>query len=156
MQASPAIDIAHLELSAAIVEQAPDAIIFADREGLIRVWNRGAERLFGHSAAEVIGCSLDIIIPERLRRAHWDGFDAALATGRTKYDGRALTTRATHKNGGKLYVDLSFTLVVDRAGAVTGALAIGRDGTAHREAQDAWRERIAALEEALRAATRQA
>jgi PAS domain S-box-containing protein len=153
MQKAPEIDVGHLELLGAIVEQAPDAIIFADREGLIRVWNRGAERVFGHIAAEVIGRSLDIIIPERLRRAHWDGFNAALASGRTKYEGRALTTRSTHKDGSKLYVDLSFALVRDKSGSVVGALAIGRDGTAHRDAQSAMRDRIAALEQALEAAS---
>ncbi len=127
MKPSDTTDIAHLELLGAIVEQAPDAIIFADREGLIRVWNRSAERLFGYPAAEVTGRSLDVIIPERFRLAHWEGFKAALASGRTKYEGRALTTRSTHKDGSKLYVDLSFSLVRDRAGAVTGALAIGRN-----------------------------
>jgi PAS domain S-box-containing protein len=127
MKPSDTTDIAHLELLGAIVEQAPDAIIFADREGLIRVWNRSAERLFGYPAAEVTGRSLDVIIPERFRLAHWEGFKAVLASGRTKYEGRALTTRSMHKDGSKLYVDLSFSLVRDRAGAVTGALAIGRN-----------------------------
>jgi PAS domain S-box-containing protein len=149
MQASPARGSWDLELLAAIVEQAPDAIIFADREGLIRVWNRGAERVFGHTATEVTGRSLDVIIPERLRGAHWDGFNAALATGRTKYDGRALTTRSMHKDGSRLYVDLSFALVRDGAGAIVGALAIGRDCTARHEAQSALRDRVAALEKAV-------
>ena len=114
----------------AIVEQAPDAIIFADRDGAIQVWNRGAEIIFGYSAAEVVGSSLDVIIPERLRGAHWAGFRKAIDTGLLKYAGRVLTTRSAHKNGNKLYVDLSFNLVRDRAGAVIGALAIGRDCTA--------------------------
>lgn len=151
MPAITPIDVARLELLGAIVEQAPDAIIYADREGLIRVWNRGAEQVFGYAAAEVLGRSLDVIIPDRLRPAHWQGFDAALATGRMKYDGRAMTTRSMHQDGTKLYVDLSFAVVRDSAGAVTGALAIGRDCTAQREAQGALRERIAALEKALAA-----
>jgi len=114
----------------AIVEQAPDAIIFADRDGLIRIWNQGAEAIFGHSAAEVVGGSLDVIVPERFRRAHWDGFSKAIQTGLTKYANRVLTTRSVHKDGRKLYVDLSFGLVRDETGAITGALAIGRDCTA--------------------------
>ena len=72
------------ELYRAIGESTSDAIIFADRDGLIRLWNRGAERLFGFSAAEAVGQSLDIISPERLRRAHWEAFDRSLATGQTK------------------------------------------------------------------------
>jgi PAS domain S-box-containing protein len=149
MRTTAAIDIETLRLLGAIVEQAPDAIVFADREGLIRVWNRGAEHLFGYATEEVIGRTLDVIIPERLRLAHWHGFTAALESGRTKYEGRALTTRSMHKNGRKLYVDLSFALIRDATGSVAGALAIGRDSTPHRDAQNALRDRIAALEKAL-------
>jgi PAS domain S-box-containing protein len=112
-----------------IVEQAPDAIIFADREGAIRVWNSGAHAVFGYAASEVLGESLDVIIPEPLRKAHWQGFDKALESGTTKYAGRVLTTRSVHKDGRRLYVDLSFALVRDAAGAIVGALAIGRDCT---------------------------
>src|SRR5690349_8588805 len=91
-----------------LVQRAPDAMIFADREGTIRVWNSSAELVFGYPAAEVVGGSLDVIIPERLRNAHWRGFRTAIETGRAKYVGRVLTTRAVHKNGSRLYVDLSF------------------------------------------------
>jgi PAS domain S-box-containing protein len=124
----PLQDLQNLEpaLFQAIVEQAPDAVIFADREGAIRVWNRAAETVFGYSAAEVLGGSLDLIIPERLRTAHWNGFREAIRTGRTKHAGRALTTRSMHKDGTRLYLDVSFSLVRDSAGAVVGALAIGR------------------------------
>jgi PAS domain S-box-containing protein len=117
------------ELIEAIAEQAPDAIIFADRDGAIRFWNRAAEQIFGYSSAEAVGKNLDLIIPERLRRAHWDGFNKACETGVTKYSGKAMTTRSMHKNGGKIYVDLSFGLVKDRNGAVIGASAVGRDCT---------------------------
>jgi PAS domain S-box-containing protein len=113
----------------AIVEQCPDAMIFADREGVIRLWNRAAEALFGYSAAEALGSSLDVIIPERLRGAHWAGYRRAIAAGETKYGNRALTTRSARKDGGKLYVELSFALVKDGDGMVTGALATARDGT---------------------------
>jgi PAS domain S-box-containing protein len=113
----------------AIVEQAPDAVIFADRQGAIRVWNAGAVTIFGYAAPEVLGESLDVIIPERLRKAHWQGFDRALESGTMKYAGRVLTTRSMHKDGSTLYVDLSFGLVRDAAGAVMGVLAIARDCT---------------------------
>lgn len=113
----------------ALVEQSPDAMIFADREGAIRLWNPAAEALFGYAAAEVLGGSLDVIIPERLRAAHWTGFRRAMATGETKYVRRVLTTRSARKDGSRLYVELSFALIKDRNGAVTGALAVARDGT---------------------------
>jgi PAS domain S-box-containing protein len=116
-------------LHEAIVEQAPDAVIFADRNGAIRVWNRSAETLFGHAASEVLGESLDVIIPEQLRKAHWQAFDKSLETAATKYAGRVLTTRSVHKDGRRLYVDLSFALVRDTGGNIVGALAIARDCT---------------------------
>lgn len=137
------------DLLAAIVDQAPDAIVFADREGLIRVWNSGAEKLFGFARAEVEGQSLDVIIPERLRRAHWEGFDRAIATGRTKNDGRATITRSMRKDGAKLYIDVSFSLVKDATGAVVGALAIARDAGARQDAERTMRARIGELEAAL-------
>ena len=119
-----------LDLCAALVEYAADSIIFADREGLIRLWNPGSEILFGYASNEVIGQSLDIIIPERLRRPHWDGYQRALEAGHTLHGRRALPTRSMHKNGSKLYVELSFSVVKDAQGAVIGAMAIGRDITA--------------------------
>ena len=120
-------------VSVAIVAQAGEAIIFAGPDGAIRLWNRGAEVIFGHLAADVLGKNLDIIIPERLRKAHWEAFDRALESGRTKNGDRVLTTRSVKKDGSKIYVDLSFGLVKDRSGVVLGAYAIGRDCTARYE-----------------------
>jgi PAS domain S-box-containing protein len=119
-------EIATSELFAAIVEQAPDAMICADPAGAIRVWNRAAEAMFGYAAAEVLGRSLDVIIPERFRAAHWAGFLKAVETGEIRLGNRVMTTRSVHKDGSRLYVDLSFGLVKNRAGTVTGVLAIGR------------------------------
>jgi PAS domain S-box-containing protein len=128
-----------------------DALIFADRDGLIRLWNAGAEAVFGYTADEVIGKNLDIIIPERLRRAHWDGYDKALAAGHTMHGRRALPTRSMRKDGSKLYVELSFSVVKDADGTVIGAMAIGRDITARFEEEKAQRARIGALEAAAQA-----
>ena len=156
MQPTDQIDIAKLDLFQAIADQASDAIISADRDGAIRGWNRGAETIFGYSAAEAVGKSLDVIIPERLRSAHWEGFRRAMDTGRTKLGGRILTTRSVHKDGRKLYVDLSFGLVRDRSGAVTGAFAIGRDCTARYLSDSALRARISELEKKLAVLSKQA
>jgi PAS domain S-box-containing protein len=116
----------NLEVVRLVVEQAPDAIIFADREGMIQVWNQAAADLFGFPADDVIGLSLDIIIPEHLRHAHWDGFGRAVALGHTKHGNRALKTRATHKDGKRLYVSLAFSIVNDPDGKVIGAMATAR------------------------------
>jgi PAS domain S-box-containing protein len=142
----PDTDAAPKDLCTKIVEAASEAVIFADREGRIRLWNRGAELVFGYSAAEVVGERLDIIIPERLRRAHWDAFDRSVESGRTKHSDRVLTTRSVHKNGSKLYVDLSFGLVKDADGFVLGAFAVGRDCTQRYLAEANAKARVAALE----------
>ena len=122
----PAIDSAVFR---AIVLQAPEAVIFADRQGDIRIWNGGAEHIFGFAAHEALGQSLDLIIPERFRRAHWHAYGEAMKSGRTSGGDRVRTTRSRHKDGRKLYVDLSFAVVTDEAGRVLGALSIGRDCT---------------------------
>ena len=132
-----------------IVEASSDAVIFADRDGVIRLWNRGAELVFGYAAGDAIGRSLDMIIPERLRPAHWDAFHHSIETGRTKHVDRVLTTRATHKDGERRYVDLSFGLVKDADGAVLGAFAVGRDATKRYLDDAASRKLIAKLESTI-------
>ena len=121
------ISDSNLELFRLVVDQAPDAIVFADRQGMIQLWNNAAADLFGFPPDEVIGLSLDIIIPEHLRHAHWEGFARAMASGHTKHGGRALKTRATHKDGQRLYVSLAFSVVNDRDGKVIGAMATARE-----------------------------
>ena len=109
-----------------MVEDSPDALIFADRYGVIRVWNARAQALFGHAADEAIGNSLDLIIPEHLRAAHWRGYHAAIASGETRLHGEAMRTRATAKGGGKVYAQVAFGIVKDDAGTVLGAVATAR------------------------------
>jgi len=140
----PPPDSLGASLHRAIIEQAQDAVIFADREGVIRLWNRGAEIIFGFAAQEAIGRSLDMIVPEKLRRAHNEGYRHAMESGQVRHDGRVLTTRSQHKYGSRLYVDLSFGLVKDDAGHVIGAFAIGRDATARYLEEQA--RRLAAAE----------
>ena len=133
-------------LAAAVVAQTPDAIVFSDRESVIRLWNRGAEVLFGFAASEAVGASLDIIIPERFRAAHWAGFRRAVAAGQVRHGARVRTTRAIHRFGHKLYVELSFALVHDPSGTVVGSVAVGRDCSDRYLGEKAMRERLAELE----------
>ncbi len=119
----------HDFLAPAIIAQAADAIIFADSDGNIRRWNEATASLFGVPADEAIGQSLDIIIPEKLRPAHWAGFRKAMASGVTRLSGRPTITRALHPSGARLYVELSFAVVRDSQGAVVGSVAIARDAT---------------------------
>jgi len=112
-----------------LIAASPDGMILADPGGTIQVWNEAASRIFGVSADSAIGQSLDMIIPERFRQAHWRGFQESMQSGRTKYAGKALPTRATHAEGRQLYVELCFSIVHDRGGVIIGALATARDIT---------------------------
>lgn len=127
------------QLGDLIVEQTADAIIYSNRDGVIERWNTAATAMFGYSADEALGQSLDIIIPERLRAAHWRGFDAAMASGKTRLHGRPTLTKAEHKTGNKMYVEMSFAVVVDATGTTLGSVAMARDVTERIE-----RERAAA------------
>ncbi len=122
-------------LSAAVIEHAADAVIFADVAGTIRIWNGAAEGLFGFSRSEALAANLDLIIPEHLRKAHWLGFQRAIETGTTRLAGRPTITRALHKTGRRLYVEMSFAVVRDAHARVAGSVAIARDATARYEAE---------------------
>ncbi|HTH44335.1 MAG TPA: PAS domain S-box protein [Oxalicibacterium sp.] len=147
MSATPGTDYSAV-LPSLLVEQTSDAIIFADKGGTIRLWNHGAERIFGHAAADVIGGSLDIIIPEKLLAAHNTGFGNAMSSGTMKYVNKVLTTRSMRKDGATIYVDMSFDMIRDAAGNILGALAIARDSTERYTAERAQRVRISELEKA--------
>ena len=116
-----------------VVASLADALIFADVEGVMRIWNPAATKLFGFDAEAAIGASLDLIIPERLREAHWTGYRRAMASGNTRLLGAPTITRAQHKSGARLYVEMSFAVVRDARGVVCGSVAVARDVTAAQE-----------------------
>lgn len=109
-----------------MLEQMPDSVIYADTEGKICFWNAASEQMFGFTAQEAIGQSLDIIIPEYLREPHWRGFYAAVESGRTKHNGRATRTKALHRDGHYIYAQVSFCLIKNAQGQVLGSLSSAR------------------------------
>jgi PAS domain S-box-containing protein len=129
-----------------IVEEMPEAVIFADRQGTVRLWNRGAETMFGYSATEALGQSLDLIVPERFRARHWEGYRQVMATGVTRYGERLLAVPAMRKDGRRISIEFSIALLKDERGEVAGALAVVRDVTARWQAERELRARLAALE----------
>jgi PAS domain S-box-containing protein len=139
-------------LASIIVEGAPDAIVFADRDGVIRLWNRGAEQLFGWSAEEAVGKSMDFIIPERLRARHWDGWGRVMETGVTRYGKETLAVPALRKDGSTISIEFTILLVRDEAGAIAGPAAIMRDVTARFTREKELRAKVKALEAKLAAA----
>ncbi|MFC7518800.1 PAS domain-containing protein [Herbaspirillum sp. GCM10030257] len=112
-----------------ILESMPEALILSDLEGTIKIWNAGAASLFGYASDEALGRSLNLIIPDHLRKAHWDGFHQAIMRGSTAHGKRSAITRSLHKGGQQLYVDMSFAVVSDSDGKIIGALAVARDAT---------------------------
>lgn len=127
------------DLAEWIIEQVADAMIYADRDGNIQRWNQAATRLFGFSAEDALGQNLNLIIPEHLRDAHWAGYNEAMTTGQLKLDGRPTLTRGLRKQGGRLYVEMTFALVKDADGKAVGAVAMARDVTERTEKEKAAR-----------------
>jgi len=126
------------ELAERILNQAADAVIFANHSGAIIRWNPACTALFGYSAEEALGQSVELIIPEHLRAAHWSGFDAAMTKGTTKLQGRPTLTRALHKSGRRLYVEMTFAIVKgDTESKVLGSVAMARDVTERIERERA-------------------
>ena len=118
------------EIALTVLHTIPDAVIYADREGLIRFWNASAERIFGFASEEAVGRSLDIIIPERLRQRHWTGFRAMMETGRSRYrPDEMLSVPAHTKSGETLSIQFTVAPVAGRDGAVAGIAAVLRDVT---------------------------
>jgi len=123
-----------------LVESAGDAIVAADPEGRIVLWNAAAERIFGYTKADALGATLDLIVPERLRERHWGGYRAVMRSGKTKYGTELLRVPATHRDGRRLSIAFTVTLL---PGAIA---AIIRDETARWNEERQLRERIKELE----------
>lgn len=139
------------EALAGLVANADDAVIVGDASGVVRYWNRAAEAMFGHSRQDAVGASLDLIIPEKLRERHWDGFRRVMATGETEYVGRMLAVPAMRSDGTRISVEFTVTLLRDAAGRLWGIGAILRDVTARWEEQRALDRRLHELEHELAA-----
>ncbi|BEP37377.1 PAS sensor domain-containing protein [Variovorax beijingensis] len=112
-----------------LVEGAGDAIMVCDAQGAITLWNRAAERIFGFTEAEALGQSLDMIIPQRQRQRHWDGYQKTMETGITKYGADLLRVPALHKDGHTLSIAFTVSMLFSQSREVTGIVAIVRDET---------------------------
>jgi PAS domain S-box-containing protein len=131
-------------LGEALLQSASDAIIATDREGRITFWNPGAERIFGFTAEEAAGQSLDIIIPENLRARHWEGFRRTMATGTSRYGhGDLLSVPALTKDARRISVEFTIGLLHDDRQEVAGTVAVMRDVTKRFEEVRELRRRLA-------------
>jgi len=132
-----------------LVDAIGDAVVVADPEGAITIWNPAAERIFGFTAAEAVGQTLDLITPERHRRRHWDGYAKTMRTGTTRYGAETLRVPAIHQDGHQLSIAFTVGMVRDASGRVTGIVAVIRDETERWTEEKRLRQRVAELEAAV-------
>jgi len=134
-----------LRIAEQIIQEAHDAIIMADREGIIRLWNKGAEIIFGYGPAEAIGQSLNIIIPKNLQDRHNRGYQQVMESGRSRYASELLAVPAIKKDGNRISEEFTLVLRGDQQHRVLGAAAILRDVTVRWEKERDMQRRLAEL-----------
>ena len=124
-------------------ETAADAVIACDNDGIIRIWNPGAARIFGFGIEEAVGQSLDIIIPEKLRGRHWEGFHKMMSSGRSRYpEGHLLSAPGCRKDGSQVSIEFTVVTLKDHKGQVSNIVALMRDVTARFEEMKALRKQL--------------
>lgn len=133
-------------LSHAVVNESAEAIVVSDPDGIIRLWNGGAARMFGYTADEALGSTLDLIIPEKLRARHNKGYEQTMATGYTRYGESLLSVPALHRDGHRLSIEFSVALLRNENGEIVGISAIMREVTERRNADRELRTKLAELE----------
>ena len=148
----PTFTPTHDWLCRQIVEQNRLAVISGDPEGTIRLWNKGAEEIFGWNADEAIGQSMDLIIPEKHRAKHWAGYRTVMRTGTSRYGHDLLSVPALTKSGKRISVEFTVVLLKDSEGKVVGVAATLQDITARWERDKELRQRLAAAEAKAQAA----
>jgi len=132
------------DLAQRVLTTISDAIVAADRDGMIQFWNPGAERIFGYSPDEAVGQSLDLIIPERQRARHWDGYRHVMSTGQSRYgQGDLLSVPSMRKDGTRISVEFTIIPLTDAHSRMEGTAAIMRDVTKRFEEMRALRQKLA-------------
>jgi len=133
------------DFEARFLANTPDGILFADEQGVIRFWNAGCERIFGHAASEAVGQSLDLIIPANLRAQHWQVNTETMRTGQSRYAaGELLAVPALHKDGSRVSIEFSIVPFRDAENRMLGMGAIMRDVTRRFQETQALRKALAA------------
>ncbi len=129
-----------------LVSVSGDAIVVCDPAGTITLWNPAAQYLFGFSQDEAVGQSLDMIIPERLRQRHWEGYRKTMETGQTRYGHDVLRVPGLHKDGRPMSIAFTVALLYSHDKKITGIASVIRDETAKFSEDRALRKRLAELE----------
>ncbi|MDF9787110.1 PAS domain-containing protein [Polynucleobacter sphagniphilus] len=133
-----------------LVRSIGDGVVISDAKGVIIYWNPAAERIFGFTESEALGKTLDLIIPERLRARHNEGYDHSMETGTTRYGDKLLTVPALHKSGSPLSIAFTVSMIFDEHSKASAVAAIIRDDTARFTEERALHKRIMELESAIK------
>jgi PAS domain S-box-containing protein len=133
----------------ALVSAIGDAVVVSDRQGKVIVWNPAAERMFGFTEAEALGQSMDMIIPERLRKRHWEGFDKSMETGTTRYGHDVLRVPAVDKAGRAMSIAFTVAMLFGPDGQVSAIASVIRDESSRFAEDRALRKRVMELEAQL-------
>jgi len=134
-----------------LLQALADAVMVCDAQGAIVLWNPACERMFGHSQAEVLGQTMDMIIPERLRKRHWEGYEKTMATGITKYGQDVLRVPAVHKDGHSMSIAFTVAMLYTPEGKVSAIASVIREETARFNDERSLKKRLADLEAQLAA-----
>ena len=129
-----------------LVECVGDAIIVADADEKIVLWNPAATRIFGYSEAEALGSTSDLIVPERQRQRHNEGYSHSMQTGTTRYGTSLLKVPAKHQDGSMLSIAFTVGMLFDENHQANGVVAIIRDETARFAEERALKKRLSDLE----------
>ena len=134
-----------------LVDALGDGVIVCDAAGAIIFWNQSATRIFGFTEADALGQSLDLIIPERQRLRHWDGYHKTMDSGETRYGADVLRVPALHKEGKPLSIAFSVAMLHTPDGKVSSIIAIVRDETVRWGDERALKAKVAQLEAQIKA-----
>jgi PAS domain S-box-containing protein len=135
----------------ALVTSAGDGIMASDAQGLITLWNPACTRMFGFTEADALGKSLDLIIPQRQQKPHWDGYHKTMETGKTKYGNDVLRVPAIHKDGHTLSIAFTVSMLYNPDGSVSAIVAVIRDESVKFAQERALKKRVTELEMQLAA-----
>jgi PAS domain S-box-containing protein len=130
----------------ALVVSVGDGIMASDAQGLITLWNPACVRMFGFTEADALGKSLDLIIPQRQQKPHWDGYHKTMETGKTKYGNDVLRVPAVHKDGHTLSIAFTVSMLHTADGAVSAIVAVIRDESVKFAEERGLRKRLMEME----------
>jgi PAS domain S-box-containing protein len=129
-----------------LLECIGDAVIVADAHEKIVLWNAAATRIFGYSEEEALGNTLDLIVPERQRQRHSEGYSNSMETGTTRYGTSLLKVPAKHKDGRTLSIAFTVGMLFDEKHQANGVAAVIRDETERFAEERALKKRLSDLE----------